>query len=72
MREYGFRITEYDPERPWVVRSSQHRTVELPDGVDFYAWARDRWPAPHWTVELDPWQLSPRFTQERPDDPRSH
>lgn len=68
VREYGFAITEYDPERPWAVLSSEHRTIKLPDGLDFYAWAHGQWSAPHWSVELDPWQLSPRLAQDRPDD----
>lgn len=60
MREYGFTITEHDPERPWMVLSSEHRTIKLPDGMDFSSWARDHWPAPRWSVQVDPWELSPR------------
>jgi hypothetical protein len=26
MREYGFTITEHDPDRPWMVLASEHRT----------------------------------------------
>jgi hypothetical protein len=43
-REYRFTITEHDPERPWMVLSSEHRTIKLPDGRDFFAWAHDQWP----------------------------
>jgi hypothetical protein len=68
MREYGFTITEHDPERPWRVLSSEHRTVKLPDGRDFFAWAREQWPAPRWSVQLDPWQVSPRLGEHRPHD----
>ena len=32
--------------------------VALDDGVNFFEWARELWPAPRWSVELDPWQLS--------------
>ena len=32
MREYGFTITEHDPDRPWMVLVSEHRTIKLPDG----------------------------------------
>ena len=59
VNEYGFTITEHDPERPWIVLSREHLTTELPDGLDFFTWARDRWPTPRWSVHLDPWQLTP-------------
>jgi hypothetical protein len=32
MREYGFTITEHDPDRPWMVLASEHRAIKLPDG----------------------------------------
>ena len=54
MREYGFTITEHDPDRPWMVLSSEHRTIELPDGMDFFSWAQEQWPAPRWSVQVDP------------------
>jgi hypothetical protein len=60
VREYGFTITEHDPDRPWMVLSSEHRTIKLPDGMDFFGWAREQWPAPRWSVQVDPWELSPR------------
>jgi len=60
MRDYGFTITEHDPDRPWMVLSSEHRTIKLPDGMDFFTWAREQWPAPRWSVQVDPWELSPR------------
>jgi hypothetical protein len=62
VREYGFTITEHDPERPWMVLSSEHRTIKLPHGRDFFTWAREQWPAPHWSVQLDPWQLAPGWS----------
>jgi hypothetical protein len=61
MHEYGFTITEHDPDRPWMVLATEHRTIKLPDGLDFFVWARERWPAPRWSVELDPWQLAPAW-----------
>lgn len=60
-REYRFTLTEHDSERPWIVRSQEHRAVSLDDGVDFFEWAHERWPAPRWKVELDPFQLSPAW-----------
>jgi hypothetical protein len=59
--EYRFTLTEHDPERPWIVHSSERRTITLEDGQDFFAWAREHWPKPRWTVELDPWQLGQSF-----------
>jgi hypothetical protein len=60
MRECGFTITEHDPDRPWMVFSSEHRTIKLPDGTDFFTWAREQSPAPRCSVQVDPWELSPR------------
>jgi hypothetical protein len=60
MPAYSFTLTEHDPERPWIVVGPQeHRTVELNEGVQFFAWARVQWPPPRWSIQLDPWQLSP-------------
>ena len=61
MREYSFTITERDPDRPWIVVGSEHRTIKLPEETQFFAWARDQWPSPRWSVELDPWQLGPEW-----------
>jgi hypothetical protein len=58
--EYGFTLTEHNPERPWIVVGSEHRTITLEDRVSFFAWVHENWPAPRWTVELDPWALAPR------------
>jgi hypothetical protein len=62
-REYGFTVTEHDPDRPWVVLGSEHHTVTLDDGLEFFKWSSQSWPRSRWTVELDPWQLSPRRPQ---------
>jgi len=55
------RLTEHDPERPWIVLSQDHRTVTLDDDVTFFEWAHEQWPSPRWTVELDPWQIAPAW-----------
>jgi hypothetical protein len=55
--EYSFTVAEHDPERPWIVLGSDQHTITLDDGRSFFEWAHERWPAPRWTVELDPWQL---------------
>jgi hypothetical protein len=64
MRDYGFTITEHDPELPWIVVASQHRAVTLEDGASFFKWAGENWPRPRWTVELDPYQLARRLRSE--------
>jgi hypothetical protein len=46
MREYGFTITEHDPQRPWIMPASEHETIKLPAELDFFAWAHKQWPAP--------------------------
>jgi hypothetical protein len=56
--EYAFTLIEHDPDRPWVIRDSEHRTALLEDSENFFVWARSHWPEPRWSVELDPWQLS--------------
>jgi hypothetical protein len=56
--EYGYTLTEYDPERPWIVIRQEHRTITLDDGLNFFEWAHEQWPATAWTAELDPWQLA--------------
>jgi hypothetical protein len=40
------------------VTGVEQRTAELEDGVHFYAWAAEQWPAERFTVQLDPWELS--------------
>ena len=59
--EYAYTLTEHDTDRPWIVLGTEHRTVVLEDGADFYSWARQQWPSPRWTVQLDPWQLTPEW-----------
>ena len=57
---YGYTVTEHDRERPWIVRGTEHYIVELDTGQDFFTWAAERWPGERFTVQLDPWALSPR------------
>jgi hypothetical protein len=57
--KYRYTVTERDPDRPWIVLGSGSGRVELPDDGSFFEWAREHWPAPRWSVDLDPWQLTP-------------
>jgi hypothetical protein len=59
VREFSYTVTEHETQRPWIVTGTSHGRVTLPDDTSFFVWARENWPAPRWTVELDPWQLSP-------------
>jgi hypothetical protein len=59
MRAFSFTVTEHNSGRPWIVIGREQRTVELEENADFFGWAREQWPEPRWTVELDPWQLIP-------------
>jgi hypothetical protein len=70
MREYGFTLTEHDPQRPWIVVGSEHRTITLADGTSFFEWAHEHWPTPRWSIELDPWALTQR--SPRPSSPSRH
>jgi hypothetical protein len=56
---YSYVLTKYHEDRPWIVLSRECRSVELDNAENFFSWARRRWPAPRWSVELDPWQLGP-------------
>jgi hypothetical protein len=56
---YSYTVTEYEPERPWVVRSTSRGSVELPQDTHFYDWACERWPGPRFGVKLDSPPLSP-------------
>ncbi len=58
VRSFSFTVTEHHSDRPWIVTGVEQRTVELEDGVDFFAWAAGRWSAERFTVRLDPWELS--------------
>jgi hypothetical protein len=58
MIEYGFTLTEHDRERPWIVIGRAHHKVTLEAEESFFQWVAENWPAPRWTVELDPWALT--------------
>lgn len=57
MREYGFRLSEHDAERPWLVVDQRHETVQLADDEEFFEWAARTYPRARFTVTLDPWAL---------------
>jgi hypothetical protein len=58
MPEFSFTILEHDPDRPsQVVGQAIRRTVRLDADEHFFVWARERWPEPRWSIELDPYQL---------------
>lgn len=65
MRQYGYTVSEHNPNRPWLVTDQRHETVELEDSTSFTEWAGSRYPRDRYTVELDPWSLSPRDQRER-------
>jgi hypothetical protein len=49
-------MTEHDPDRPWIVVGTGWHVIELKAGENFFDWANRMWPAPRFSVELDPWQ----------------
>jgi hypothetical protein len=56
MRSYAplqLHLIEYDPDEPWIVRSTGRDSVELPDDQDFNEWAKAKWPSPRYVVKLD-------------------
>jgi hypothetical protein len=59
MRTWGYTVTEHDEAKPWVVKRTEHLTVELGDDEEFFDWASREWPGERYTVTLDPWSLSP-------------
>jgi hypothetical protein len=61
--EYGYTVSEHDPDRPWLVTDQRHETIELEDDTSFTEWAAGRYPRDRYTVELDPWSLSPQREQ---------
>jgi hypothetical protein len=67
------RVRNYrvQPTTPVGGPISDDRTIEPSDGLEFYAWGRDQWSAPYRSVDLDPWELSARLAEDRPDDTRA-
>jgi hypothetical protein len=53
-----FTVYEYDPAMPWLIAEITHHMVDLPDAGEFAEWAREQWPSPRYTVELDPGQTT--------------
>ena len=58
VREYGYTVSEHDPERRWIVREQRHEKVQLDDDVEFFEWSAARYPQDRYTVQLDPWSLT--------------
>ncbi len=59
MRRYGFQLTEHDPEKPWLIIDSRHEEIELADDESFFRWAAQNYPRERYSVDVDPWTLSP-------------
>jgi hypothetical protein len=36
--EYGYTVTEHEPDKPWLVLGSEHRTITLEEGPEFFTW----------------------------------
>lgn len=62
VREVGYTVVQYDRDRPWIVVVQRHETVQLAEDEDFNAWAKARYPEPRFSVQADPWALTPRGT----------
>jgi hypothetical protein len=58
--EYGYTVTEHD-DKPWLVLGSEQRAITLEEGTEFLSWAHREWPGPRWSVQLDPFQLTPEW-----------
>jgi hypothetical protein len=41
MRDYGYSVTEHDPEQPRIVVGTEHHTIRLLDGINFFEWAKE-------------------------------
>lgn len=51
-----YTLFEHDPDKPWLIADVSHHTIDLPDAGEFAEWARDQWPTPRYTVDLEPGQ----------------
>jgi hypothetical protein len=56
---YPYLLTEHDEAKPWLITRQEHRTIELDDDVNFFAWANETWPPPRWRADLTPRPLTP-------------
>jgi hypothetical protein len=59
MRRYGFQLTEHDEQKPWLILSQRHEEVELPGDAAFYSWIAKHYPNSRYSVDPDPWTMSP-------------
>jgi hypothetical protein len=57
MPEWSYTVTEHDPDQLSIVVGQARHLVTLEAQENFFLWAREHWPEPRWSVELDPWQL---------------
>jgi hypothetical protein len=58
--EFRYTITEYDPQRPWLIVGPLRRmTVDLEEGEDFSTWAAQVWPRPRFQAQIEPEPLRP-------------
>jgi hypothetical protein len=53
MPVFSFTLTEYQPDKPWLIVSIGRDSVELEDGENFYDWAQEHYPNSRYRVELD-------------------
>lgn len=59
MQSWSFKLFEHDPDKPWIILSQRHITVEIEDHFYFYARAGGQWSHETHTWELDPYQPKP-------------
>jgi hypothetical protein len=57
IREWSYTVTEHDPDHTWIVVGQARHIATLEAEENFFLRARERWPEPRWSVELDPRQL---------------
>jgi hypothetical protein len=36
VHKYSYRVSEHDPERPWIVLEQRHETIQLDHDVEFF------------------------------------
>ena len=60
VHEYQIHVSEHDHEPPWLVREQRYEKVLLDDDVEFFEWSAARTPQDRYTVQLDPWSLTPK------------
>ena len=60
MRRYGFQLTEHDEKKPWLIVSKRHEEMKLPDDESFFRWTAQNYPRSRYSIDVDPWTLSPK------------